>query len=132
MSDSTTDAEPAFEIAARPQRRYTRGAGVEYVGGTVFSLVPDPPSADEELVALAERVLNGDAYDYGDWLDLPMALYSVHDRGTGDVFRVSVRDGAVELHVLPETDPAGLSALYRRLCDSSDREWHVERRTDDE
>ena len=118
--------ETPFEIPRRPERRYSRHAGLEYEGSTVFSLSPVAEYADGELNALLLSVLDGDSYTYGDWFDLPMALYLVHDSETGDVFRVAVRDGRVELHVLPETGSGGLRALYRRLCDASDTEWAIE------
>lgn len=122
--------EPSFDIPTHPDRRFPRGGGVEYDGGTVFSLVPDPDRSDERLVELIEQVLDAGPYTYGDWFDLPMPLYLVYDRETGDVFRVVVRDGAVEFHVLPETEPAGLRGLYDRLCEAADAGWRVERRTD--
>jgi hypothetical protein len=122
-------AEPSFIIPHRPERRYSRHAGLEYEGATVFSLSPDADTADAALNELLREVLDGDAYTYGDWFDLPMALYLVHDRETGDVFRVSVRDGCIELHVLPDTDSAGLRALYRRVSAASECDWTVECRT---
>jgi hypothetical protein len=128
MSDASPD--PSFEIPHPPERRYSRHAGLEYGDGTVFSLTPADDIGNDELDALLVGVLDGKAYTYGDWFDLPMALYLVHDTETGDVFRAAVRDGAVELHVLPETDPEGLRGLYRRLCAANDTAWRVARRTD--
>jgi hypothetical protein len=125
--------EPSFAIPRRPERRYSRHAGLEYEGSTVFSLSPATDSRDHENEALDELlrdVLDGDPYTYGDWFDLPMALYLVHDTETGDVFRVSIRDGRIDFHVLPETDPDGLRALYGRLAERSEREWIVEASTD--
>jgi hypothetical protein len=122
--------EPSFDISHRPERRYSRHAGLEYEGTTVFSLSPDCDDADDALDNLVRGVLDGDSYVYGDWFDLPMALYLVHDTETGDVFRVSVRDGRIEFHVLPETDSAGLRALYRQVCAASECDWAVEYRTD--
>jgi hypothetical protein len=58
-----------------------------------------------------------------------MPLYLVHDDTTHDTFRVSVRDGRVRLHVLPETESAGLRAFFERLEDHG--EWAVERRVED-
>jgi hypothetical protein len=122
---STGDTAPdRFAIPERPTRRYPRGGGVEYVGGTRFRLVPPTDRSDRELVALVERVLAGDRYRFGDWFDLPMPLYLVHDDRTHDTYRVSVRDGRVVLHVLPETGSAGLRAFFERLADG---EWRVER-----
>ncbi|RJS97471.1 hypothetical protein [Halococcus sp. IIIV-5B] len=119
--------EPSFSIPRRPERRYSRHAGLEYEGTTVFSLSPAADHTDDALDGLLRGVFDGGPYTYGDWFDLPMALYLVHDTETGDVFRVSVRDGRVEFHVLPETDPAGLENLYRRLCERTDHRWTVER-----
>jgi len=120
----TTD--PSFEIPARPQRRYPYDSGVEYEGETVFHLQPAAERSERELRRLVEAVLDGETYTYGDWLDLPLPLYLVHDEHTGDVFRVVVRDQTVELHVLPATESAGLRAFYEVLTDRSDGEWTVE------
>ena len=122
--------EPSFAIPHRPERRYSRHAGLEYEGKTVFSLSPSDDRSDAALDELLRGVLDADPYIYGDWFDLPMALYLVHDADMGDVFRVSVRDGAIEFHVLPGTDSAGLRALYRRLRERSECGWAVERRID--
>ena len=118
-----------FAIRQRPTRRYPRRGGVEYEGGTVFEVTPAPPREDEALAALVESVLEADPYHYGDWFDLPMPLYLVHDDDTGDTFRVTVRDGVVEFHVLPATDPPGLRRLYDRLVAATDCEWSVNSRT---
>jgi hypothetical protein len=123
-------ADPTFTIPQRPTRRYPYQGGVEYEGETVFGLEPRRDRSDADLAALVEDVLSTEPYTYGDWFDLPMPLYLVHDEGTGDVFRVGVRDGRVELHVLPATESAGLRALYERLRAASDGEWRVECHTD--
>ncbi len=122
--------EPTFEIPARPERRYSRTT-VEYEGTVVFALAPQGGDApgNGEVDALLSRVLEEGPYRYGDWFDLPMPLYLVHDDDTGDTFRVAVRDGTVELHVLPETGSAGLRALYDRLVAASDGAWAVDCRT---
>lgn len=120
----TTD--PSFEIPARPQRRYPYSGGVEYEGETVFRLQPRPPQSEESLDSLLRRVLAAGPYRYGDFFDLPMPLYLVRDDETGDVFRVSVRSGQIRFHVLPETESAGLRALYDRLSDVWDVEWTVQ------
>jgi hypothetical protein len=122
--------DPSFTIPRRPERRYSRHAGLEYEGTTVFSLSPATDRADGALDDLLRGVLDGETYTYGDWFDLPMALYLVHDAETGDVFRVSVRDGAIEFHVLPGTDSGGLRALYGRLVERSEQDWVVESYTD--
>lgn len=113
-------SRPSFAIPQRPERRYRRAGGLTYEGTTVFVLTPDsvPEHVDPDawLRAFAERVLGAGPYTYGDWFDLPMPVFLVHDRETGDVFRVAIRDGAVEFHVLPETGSDGLRALYERLC----------------
>jgi hypothetical protein len=59
-----------------------------------------------------------------------MPLYLVHDDRTKDTFRLAVRDGVVELHVLPGTDTDGLRAFYRRLRERSETDWDVTCRTD--
>ena len=122
--------DPSFAIAHHPERRYSRHSGLEYEGTTVFSLRPAADHGNDWLDELLHEVLDGDTYTYGDWFDLPMALYLVHDGDTGDVFRVAVRDGRIEFHVLPETEPSGLRALYGRLAARTDHEWTVERRTE--
>jgi len=121
---------PTFAIPKHPTRRYRRRGGVEYDGETVFSLIPENADEDRAIRELVEDVLDREPYRYGDWFDLPMPLYLVHDDRTGDTFRVAVRDGIVELHVLPETESTGLRAFYRRLFDASDTEWEVTCRTD--
>ena len=118
--------DPSFEIPVRPRRTYPYSGGVEYEGGTMFRLVPDDERTNDELATLVEAVLEDGPYRYGDFFNLPMALYLVRDDGTGDVFRVSVRDGAVRFHVLPETESAGLQAMYERLDEHSDLSWQVE------
>lgn len=120
--------EPSFDIPARPERRYSRTT-VEYDGEVVFALTPDADRENDRLDALLTGVLDGGPYRYGDWFDLPMPLYLVHDDDTGDTFRVSVRDGAIGFHVLPETESAGLRALYDRLVAASDCAWRVTCRT---
>jgi hypothetical protein len=119
-------SEPAFRIPVRPQRRYPYEGGVEYEGETVFRLQPRPPQGEDSLDSLLRRVLAAGPYRYGDFFDLPMPLYLVRDDETGDVFRVSVRNGQICLHVLPETESAGLRALYDRLSDAWDVEWTVQ------
>ncbi|CAI50391.1 uncharacterized protein NP_4600A [Natronomonas pharaonis DSM 2160] len=123
------DDTPTFAIPERPVRRYPRSGGVEYDGETVFSLQPATARSDDALAAAIERVLDEGPYRYGDWFDLPMPVYIVHDDETGDTFRVAVRDGAIELHVLPGTEPPGLAAFYRRVRARSDHAWRVTTRT---
>ncbi len=123
--------DPSFSIPARPTRRYPHGSGVEYEGGTEFELVPDSEYTEPELAAVVTDILADGPYRYGDFHDLPMPLWLVRDEDTTDVFRVAVRDGTVRLHVLPETESAGLRRFYDRLCavDSS-ISWAVDRRVD--
>lgn len=123
-------ADPSFDIPSRPERRFPYSGGVEYEGETAFRLRPSRDRADDDLQAMVEAVVAGESYTYGDWLDLPMPLYLVHDEETGDVFRVVVRDGAVELHVLPETESAGLRRFYEELVARSDPEWTVDSRVE--
>ncbi len=120
------DDEPNFSIPQRPTRRYPGRGGVEYDGGTVFHLTPDPRRDDRSLTDLVESVLEGRRYRYGDWFDLPMPLYLVHDDETDDTFRVAVREGTVRLYVLPETERGGLRAFYDRLTAVDDADWAVE------
>jgi len=124
------DEEPTFAVPSRPERRFTDDGGVEYEGETVFALTPEPSRSDDELAALVETVLDGDPYRHGDWFELPMPLYLVRDDAAGDTFRVAVRDGRVELHVLPDTGRAGLRAFYDRLADASTVDWRVACRAD--
>ncbi|MFB6233012.1 MAG: hypothetical protein ABEH61_02010 [Haloarculaceae archaeon] len=121
---------PSFAIPARPRRRFPFEGGVEYEGGTTFLLRPSPDRDTNRLLDLVAAVLASGPYRYGDFLELPMVLYLVRDDTTGDVFRVSVRDGTVRLHVLPETESAGLRAFYERLDEHADADWHVECRTE--
>lgn len=121
--------EPSFSIPARPRRRFPRRGGVEYEGQTLFSLVPRESMSDKALAELLVETLAAGPYRYGDFLNLPMVLYLVRDQETGDVFRVSVRDGRIRLHVLPETESDGLRGLYERLAERSETEWEVDCRT---
>ncbi|WP_136716286.1 hypothetical protein [Halorientalis salina] len=127
MSDADDGTEDRFAIPRRPQRRYPHSGGVEYDGETVFTLVPTPDRSTESLQSLVERALSADRYTFGDWFDLPMPLYLVNDELTGDVFRVSVRDGTVRFHVLPATESAGLRGLFERLrAVESELTWQVD------
>lgn len=148
--------DPSFEISVRPTRRFPFRGGVEYEGSTTFILTPEgtiktefgvvdtesdgqsdetvelesnaqPKEVVESLVA---SVLETGPYRYADFFTLPMPVYLLKDEQTGDVFRVSVRDGTVRLHVLPETESAGLRALYDRLVAQSGTDWRVERHTE--
>ncbi len=122
-------ADPVFDIPARPRRRFPAAGGMEYEGRTLFRLLPeDEPGSG--LRGLVADLLEAGPYRYGDFMDLPMPLWLVRDEGTGDVFRVSIRDGAVRLHVLPETDPPGLRRFHERLVEDSGTDWTVERRVD--
>jgi hypothetical protein len=118
--------DPGFDIPARPRRRYPYEGGVEYEGETVFTLTPVRERSGADLRELVEVTLSAGPYRHGDFLDLPMPLYLVRDDGTGDVFRVSIRDGRVRLHVLPATESAGLEAFFDRLTERSDTEWFVD------
>jgi hypothetical protein len=115
---------PSFEVD-HPEREHRRSGGMRYEGGTVFVLTP----ADaDDLAGLVADLLDAGPYRYGDWFDLPMPLFLVHDDGTGDTFRVAVRDGRVELHVRSATGPAGLRAFYDRLAGRVDGRVQVDRK----
>jgi len=114
----TGESTPRFAIAERPRRRYPRRGGVEYEGQTAFDLAPGTAVDDGDLVELVESVLSADGYTYGDWFDLPMPLYLVHDHLTGDKF-----------HALPGTDPPGLRRLFEGLRTATGWTWSVDRRT---
>lgn len=116
--------EPAFDIPSRPSRRFSSRGDLEYDGGSRFDLEPDG-EPDGPLVGLVESVLADGPYRYGDFAELPMPLYLVRDDETADVFRVSIRDGTVRLHVLPETESAGLRSFFERLSDRVDWDWSV-------
>ncbi|WP_336327089.1 hypothetical protein [Halovenus sp. HT40] len=118
-------SEPSFTIPARPKRRYPYSGGVEYDGQTIFQLIPPEDCQNDELATELETLLAEGPYRYGDFYNLPMALYLVRDEETGDVFRASVRSGRIRLHVLPETDSAGLRRLYDRLVDRTGRSYRV-------
>lgn len=123
-------SEPSFTIPAHPERHFPRRGALEYEGETVFRLTPEHDLTGPDLESLVETVLADGPYRSGDFLELPMALWLVRDDETADVFRVSIRDGSVRLHVLPATESAGLRRFYDRLADSSDCDWRVRCRTD--
>jgi hypothetical protein len=125
-----TARDPSFAIPGRPERTYPRGGGVEYEGETVFELDPRPDHDDDELETFVRAVLDVGPYRFGDFLELPMALYLARDEETTDVFRVTVREGTVRLHVLPETESEGLRRFYDRLVEESACEWRVDCWTD--
>mgnify|MGYP000380353580 CR=1 FL=1 len=116
---------PSFSIPTRPERRFPYEGGVEYEGKTVFTLRPDTEYAETDLQALVEATLAAGPYRYGDFFDLPMPLYLVRDEDTADVFRISVRDGCLRLHVLPATESDGLRAFYDRLVERTETDWDV-------
>lgn len=122
--------DPTFEIPAWPERRYPYDDGVTYEGATVFRLTPVGEGVEGTLVELVETVLRTGPYRFGDYYDLPMPVYLARDEGTGDVFRVSVRDGRVGLHVLPATGSSGLRAFFERLTGRTGVEWTVDCRVE--
>jgi len=121
---------PSFSIPVRPERRFPFRDSLQYEGATTFHLRPDERGSEAALVSLLEAVLSAGPYRYGNFYDVPLPLYLLRDEETGDVFRVSVRDGTVRLHVLPETEPPGLRALYERLDEASETTWTVECRSE--
>lgn len=124
-----TDDAPTFDIPRRPERVFPRDGGFEYEGGTIFRLSPDGEPSEAALTALVEGVLADDRYTYGDWFELPAPVYLVHDDEHSTAFRVVIRYGIVEFHVLPETAPEALRELYARLRDNADWTWRVEAET---
>ncbi|ODR81197.1 hypothetical protein BG842_00205 [Haladaptatus sp. W1] len=120
-----SDSDPSFSIPHRPRRTYPRQGGVRYEGETLFRLSPSSDPSESDLVNLVERVLDGESYTYGDWFDLPVPMYLVRDREHDTTFRVVVRYGSVELHILPDTRSSGLQTLYHRLTACSDCSWSV-------
>jgi hypothetical protein len=134
---SDEDDEDAFADLRHPERSFPRAGGMQYEGATVIELRPrDGPTDETALAALAEDVLSADRYRVGDWFDLPLPVFLVHDDETGDTFRVAVREDAIELHVRSETGAAGLRAFRDRLADatggtqSGHSDWRATRRTD--
>jgi hypothetical protein len=125
------DDKPAFAIDSRPRREYDRAGRLTYEGKTLFRLEPETDRSESALRTLLDAVLEDGSYQYGDFHDLPMVVYLVRDEGTGDVFRVSIRDGAIRLHVLPETESVGLRRFFERLQNHTTEQWHVERQTTD-
>jgi hypothetical protein len=121
--------EPSFAIPVQPERTFPFSGGVTYEGETTFVLAPDPELSTDRLVDLVEDILADGPYRYGDFFSLPMPLYLVKDDQTRDVFRLSVRDGSVRLHVLPGTEPPGLRAMYDRLAEQSGVDWTVDCRS---
>lgn len=119
-------SEPSFAIPVRPRRRFLVRGGVTYEGETTFRLTPEADHDDVTLHSLVERILADGPYRSGDFHDLPVTLWLVRDDGTGDVFRVSIRDGRIRLHVLPATESAGLRRFYGRLSSASGSSWSVE------
>jgi hypothetical protein len=117
--------EPSFQIPVQPERRYPRAGGVEYEGETTFELRPQSAKSEGELQSTVTDVFEAGPYRYGDFLELPMAVWLVRDDDTADVFRLSIRDGAVRLHVLPATESPGLQRFYERLGEKTDCGWRV-------
>ncbi|MFB6206180.1 MAG: hypothetical protein ABEJ05_06615 [Haloglomus sp.] len=132
------DSDDAFTDLRHPDRTFPRAGGMRYEGATVVELRPRSESVDEAtLASLTRDVLSVDRYRFGDWFDLPLPVFLVHDDATGDTFRIAVREDAVELHVRSATGAAGLRAFYDRLVDMADDaaadvrgDWRVTRRTD--
>ena len=118
--------EPSFSIPEHPRRTFPFRGGVEYDGGSTFVLTPAEDVTTGQIDDLLIDVLEAGPYRYGDFLNLPMPLYLVKDDETRDVFRVSIRDGTIRFHVLPDTESDGLEALYERLVAQTGFEWSVE------
>jgi hypothetical protein len=130
-ADDRGDDDP-FADLQHPERTFSRAGGMQYEGATVIKLRPGTGSADEAtLAALTREVLGEGPYRFGDWFDLPLPVFLVHDDGTGDTFRLAVREDAIELHVRSATDAEGLRAFRDRLAAAhgSTADWQVTRRT---
>jgi len=119
-------ADPSFAIPARPRRRYPTSGGVEYEGQTMFRVEPAVDHSHAALRDLVESVVADGPYRSGEFVDLPMPLWLVRDDETADVFRVSIRNGRIRLHVLPETESDGLRRFYERLVAATDCAWSVD------
>lgn len=126
---ATADDGTIFEIPTRPERRYPPSGGVEHEGGTAFHLLPDAELHTAALDEMLAAVLAPDRYVRGDFFDFPAPVYLVNDAELATTFRCVVRDGRLELHVLPNTDAAALAVLYERIEEASDVAWRVERHT---
>ena len=122
--------EPSFDVPDRPARHYPPSGGVEYEGQAVFHLTPEAGRTTAELDEVLGTVLADERYVRGDFFDLPAPAYLVRDATVGTSFRVVVRDGHVELHVLPHTESVALEDLYERLAEESGVDWTVECRTE--
>jgi len=118
-------ADPSFAIPARPRRRYPSSGGVEYEGQTIFRVDPATDHSHATLRDLVETVVADGPYRSGEFIELPMPLWLVRDDETADVFRVSIRNGQIRLHVLPATETDGLRRFYERLVAASDCAWSV-------
>ncbi|WP_254830445.1 hypothetical protein [Haloglomus salinum] len=133
-----SESDDAFADLHHPERTFPRAGGMRYEGATVIELTPrDGPVDEAELVALTDTVLSADRYRVGDWFDLPLPVFLVHDDETGDTFRLAVREAAIELHVRSETGAEGLRAFHDRLVEVAEHDaagasldWRVTRRTD--
>ncbi len=117
--------DPSFSIPQHPQREFPYSGGVSYEGGTLFVLTPEASLSTQELVRIVETILETGPYRWGDFFNLPMPLYLAKDTETTDVFRISIRDETVRLHVLPATEKEGLRAFYSRLRAAKGCEWHL-------
>ena len=123
----------AFTNLQHPERSFSRAGEMSYEGATVIELRPTAEPTDEAaLAALAREVLADGPYRFGDWFDLPLPVFLVHDGRTGDTFRLAVREAVIELHVRSATDAAGLRAFRDRLAESTPAgtDWRVSRRTE--
>lgn len=127
MTDDATP--PSFDIPVRPERYYPPGGGIEYEGRTIFALHADPPLSQPDLEAHLHDALDEEGYTCSERDEYPAPVYLVHDRERRTVFRVVVREGRLELHVLPNTDSETIRAAYDRLRERDGVAWTVECRT---
>jgi hypothetical protein len=134
LRSADDESDGPFENLQHPERTFQRAGGMQYEGATVIELRRTAEDVDETALAtLAREVLVEGPYRFGDWFDLPLPVFLVHDDRTGDTFRVAVRDDAVELHVRSATGAEGLRRFRDRLvaADGSTvtADWQVTRRT---
>ena len=124
-----------LRAASHPRLLWDAPGESTVVGGGVAAALDAPGGTDrfDAVRTGANSLLDSGDVHAGTEAACPRLFggFAFHDEGTDDVFRVSIRDGRVRLHVLPETEPAGLQQFYERLTDESEAKWRIERRVED-